>query len=144
MTRTCDYSSEQANNFDAIRIAMALLVVWSHSFALYLGDGGRRANIPPYRGALNAAILVDNILHCQRLPDPEELRALENSLELPEERVAHLPGIYNCHEFVRVRSAPPICRHSIYDWQCGENLGLDLRCRVGSLIQSRCAITGMP
>jgi peptidoglycan/LPS O-acetylase OafA/YrhL len=26
------------NNFDAIRMAMALLVVWSHSFALYLGS----------------------------------------------------------------------------------------------------------
>jgi peptidoglycan/LPS O-acetylase OafA/YrhL len=26
------------NNFDAIRLAMALLVVWSHSFAIYLGS----------------------------------------------------------------------------------------------------------
>jgi hypothetical protein len=29
--------SDEPNNFDAIRIAMALLVVWSHSFALYFG-----------------------------------------------------------------------------------------------------------
>jgi peptidoglycan/LPS O-acetylase OafA/YrhL len=29
--------SSEPNNFDAIRIAMALLVVWSHSFALYFG-----------------------------------------------------------------------------------------------------------
>jgi peptidoglycan/LPS O-acetylase OafA/YrhL len=29
--------SNEPNNFDAIRIAMALLVVWSHSFALYFG-----------------------------------------------------------------------------------------------------------
>lgn len=28
----------QRNNFDAIRLAMALLVVWSHSFALHLGS----------------------------------------------------------------------------------------------------------
>lgn len=28
----------QKNNFDAIRLAMALLVVWSHSFALHLGS----------------------------------------------------------------------------------------------------------
>jgi len=30
--------SEDANNFDAIRLVMALSVVWSHSFALYLGS----------------------------------------------------------------------------------------------------------
>jgi peptidoglycan/LPS O-acetylase OafA/YrhL len=29
--------SNEPNNFDTIRIAMALLVVWSHSFALYFG-----------------------------------------------------------------------------------------------------------
>ena len=29
------------NNFDAIRLFMALLVVWSHSFALYLGSEDR-------------------------------------------------------------------------------------------------------
>jgi peptidoglycan/LPS O-acetylase OafA/YrhL len=29
--------SNEPNNFDAIRIAMAFLVVWSHSFALYFG-----------------------------------------------------------------------------------------------------------
>lgn len=28
----------RSNNFDAIRLAMALLVVWSHSFAIHLGN----------------------------------------------------------------------------------------------------------
>lgn len=31
-------SSHQRNNFDAIRLGMALLVVWSHSFAIHLGS----------------------------------------------------------------------------------------------------------
>jgi peptidoglycan/LPS O-acetylase OafA/YrhL len=31
-------SKPQRNNFDAIRLAMAMLVVWSHSFALHLGS----------------------------------------------------------------------------------------------------------
>jgi peptidoglycan/LPS O-acetylase OafA/YrhL len=31
-------SEPERNNFDAIRLAMALLVVWSHSFALHLGS----------------------------------------------------------------------------------------------------------
>src|SRR5690349_3507824 len=30
--------AHEGNNFDAIRLAMALLVVWSHSFALHLGS----------------------------------------------------------------------------------------------------------
>ena len=33
-------SALRHNNFDAIRLAMALLVVWSHSFALWLGSEG--------------------------------------------------------------------------------------------------------
>jgi peptidoglycan/LPS O-acetylase OafA/YrhL len=32
-----DPTAFKRNNFDAIRLAMALLVVWSHSFAIYLG-----------------------------------------------------------------------------------------------------------
>lgn len=32
-----DWQARGGNNFDAVRLAMALLVVWSHSFALYLG-----------------------------------------------------------------------------------------------------------
>jgi peptidoglycan/LPS O-acetylase OafA/YrhL len=32
-----DPTAFKRNNFDAIRMAMALLVVWSHSFAIYLG-----------------------------------------------------------------------------------------------------------
>jgi peptidoglycan/LPS O-acetylase OafA/YrhL len=31
-------SEPERNNFDAIRLAMAMLVVWSHSFALHLGS----------------------------------------------------------------------------------------------------------
>ena len=35
----------ERNNFDAIRLAMALLVVWSHSFQLHLGtDRGEWVN----------------------------------------------------------------------------------------------------
>ena len=52
--------SEQANNFDAIRIAMALLVVWSHSFALYLGTEAAEPISLLTSGALNAGnIAVD-------------------------------------------------------------------------------------
>ena len=35
---TDETSKPERNNFDAIRLAMALLVVWSHSFALHLGS----------------------------------------------------------------------------------------------------------
>jgi peptidoglycan/LPS O-acetylase OafA/YrhL len=33
-----DATSLHSNNFDAIRLGMAILVVWSHSFALYFGS----------------------------------------------------------------------------------------------------------
>jgi peptidoglycan/LPS O-acetylase OafA/YrhL len=33
------HSDDGSNNFDALRLAMALLVVWSHSFALFLPTG---------------------------------------------------------------------------------------------------------
>jgi peptidoglycan/LPS O-acetylase OafA/YrhL len=38
LIRKSDRSLPERNNFDAIRLAMALLVVWSHSFALHLGN----------------------------------------------------------------------------------------------------------
>jgi peptidoglycan/LPS O-acetylase OafA/YrhL len=52
--------SDKANNFDAIRIAMALLVVWSHSFALYFGTEAAEPISLLTGGALNAGnIAVD-------------------------------------------------------------------------------------
>ena len=33
-----DEATLRRNNFDAIRLSMSLLVVWSHSFALWLGS----------------------------------------------------------------------------------------------------------
>lgn len=50
--------SDQPNNFNLIRISMALLVVWSHSFALYFGS---EANEPISRlmdGVFNAGNLA--------------------------------------------------------------------------------------
>jgi hypothetical protein len=40
-----DLDTFKRNNFDAIRLAMALMVVWSHSFAIYLGTEGRSAAV---------------------------------------------------------------------------------------------------
>ena len=40
-----DLDTFNRNNFDAIRLAMALMVVWSHSFAIYLGTEGRSAAV---------------------------------------------------------------------------------------------------
>ena len=48
------------NNFDAIRIAMALLVVWSHSFALYFGSEANEPISLLTHGAVNAGeVAVD-------------------------------------------------------------------------------------
>lgn len=48
---------ERPNNFDAIRIAMALLVVWSHSFALYYGTEAFEPLSLLTAGAINAGNL---------------------------------------------------------------------------------------
>jgi peptidoglycan/LPS O-acetylase OafA/YrhL len=45
------------NNFDLIRIAMALLVVWSHSYALYRGSEAREALSLLTRGTINSGNL---------------------------------------------------------------------------------------
>ena len=45
------------NNFDAIRLAMALLVVWSHSFALHLGSEKTEWVSLALNGAYNAGNL---------------------------------------------------------------------------------------
>src|SRR5262245_27727188 len=44
----------RTNNFDAIRLAMALLVVWSHSFALYYGSEKNEPISLLLSGAYNA------------------------------------------------------------------------------------------
>jgi peptidoglycan/LPS O-acetylase OafA/YrhL len=52
--------SNEPNNFDAIRIAMALLVVWSHSFALYFGTEANEPLSVLTAGVANAGnIAVD-------------------------------------------------------------------------------------
>jgi len=52
--------SEKPNNFDAIRIAMAFLVVWSHSFALYFGTESRELISRLTHGSVNAGnVAVD-------------------------------------------------------------------------------------
>jgi peptidoglycan/LPS O-acetylase OafA/YrhL len=45
------------NHLDLIRIAMALLVVWSHSFALYLGSEEGEPLSVLTRGAIRGAQL---------------------------------------------------------------------------------------
>jgi peptidoglycan/LPS O-acetylase OafA/YrhL len=47
-------TSHARNNFDAIRLAMALLVVWSHSFAIYVGSEDREPISILMNGTYNA------------------------------------------------------------------------------------------
>jgi peptidoglycan/LPS O-acetylase OafA/YrhL len=51
-------SGHNRNNFDAIRLAMALLVVWSHSFALHLGSEKTEWVSLALNGAFNAGNLA--------------------------------------------------------------------------------------
>lgn len=51
-------ASSRGNNFDAIRLAMALLVVWSHSFALHLGSEQTEWISVLMRGCYNAGNLA--------------------------------------------------------------------------------------
>jgi peptidoglycan/LPS O-acetylase OafA/YrhL len=53
-----DAEAHRSNNFDAIRLAMALLVVWSHSFALYLGSEDTEWISVLLGGAYNAGNLA--------------------------------------------------------------------------------------
>lgn len=56
-----DPAALRANNFDAMRLAMALLVVWSHAFALWLGSEAGEPISILFAGAYNAgsiAVLV--------------------------------------------------------------------------------------
>ncbi len=56
-----DPDAFKRNNFDAIRLAMALLVVWSHSFAIYLGTEDREPVSVLMNGTYNSgniAVLV--------------------------------------------------------------------------------------
>jgi peptidoglycan/LPS O-acetylase OafA/YrhL len=52
-----DNASLQHNNFDAIRLAMALMVVWSHSFALCLGSESTEPISVMLAGSYNAGNL---------------------------------------------------------------------------------------
>lgn len=52
-----DNAALQRNNFDAIRLAMALMVVWSHSFALRLGSEETEPISILLAGAYNAGNL---------------------------------------------------------------------------------------
>lgn len=54
---TDETSRPERNNFDAIRLAMALLVVWSHSFALHLGSEQTEWVSLALNGAYNAGNL---------------------------------------------------------------------------------------
>ncbi|HUX74966.1 MAG TPA: acyltransferase [Steroidobacteraceae bacterium] len=52
--------SEKPNNFDAIRIAMAVLVIWSHSFALFVGSEASEPVSRLTHGVVNAGnVAVD-------------------------------------------------------------------------------------
>lgn len=46
--------SHHTNNFDAIRLAMAILVVWSHSFAIYMGSEDNEPISLLMKGTVNA------------------------------------------------------------------------------------------
>jgi peptidoglycan/LPS O-acetylase OafA/YrhL len=54
----CVSADHRGNNFDAIRLAMALLVVWSHSFAIHLGDEKMEWISLLLNGAYNAGNLA--------------------------------------------------------------------------------------
>ena len=65
-------TSRARNNFDAIRLAMALLVVWSHSFAIYMASEDREPISLLTNGLYNAGnvgvlvfFIISGFLICQ-------------------------------------------------------------------------------
>lgn len=53
-----DKGTLKSNNLDAIRLAMALLVVWSHSFAIHLGSEAREPAFVVLNGALTSGAIA--------------------------------------------------------------------------------------
>ena len=73
--------SHAGNNFDAIRLAMALLVVWSHAFAIYKGSEDREPISLVMNGTLNAGnigvfvfFIISGFLICQSFDRRKTLR----------------------------------------------------------------------
>ena len=82
------------NNFDAIRIAMALLVVWSHSFALYLGTEADEPIALLTGGAFNAGNLgVDVFFMVSGLLITQSFERSSSRWRFMQKRVARIyPG----------------------------------------------------
>jgi peptidoglycan/LPS O-acetylase OafA/YrhL len=67
-----DYDRKSSNNFNTIRLVMALAVVWSHSFALYLGSEATEPLSELFGGIYNAGniavlafFVISGFLICQ-------------------------------------------------------------------------------
>lgn len=74
-------SSHARNNFDALRLAMALLVVWSHSFAIYIGSESSEPISRLMNGTYNAGnlgvlvfFIISGFLICQSYDQRKNIR----------------------------------------------------------------------
>lgn len=74
-------TSHAGNNFDTIRLAMALLVVWSHSFAIYVGSEDREPISLVMNGTYNAGnigvlvfFIISGFLICQSYDQRKTVR----------------------------------------------------------------------
>jgi peptidoglycan/LPS O-acetylase OafA/YrhL len=74
-------TSHAGNNFDAIRLVMALFVVWSHSFAIYIGSENTEPISLLMNGTYNAGnigvlvfFIISGFLICQSFDQRKTLR----------------------------------------------------------------------
>ena len=75
--------SNGPNNFDTIRIAMAMLVVWSHSFALYFGTEANEPLSVLTAGVVNAGNIAVNVFFIvSGFLNLKEFRAIQQQLEI--------------------------------------------------------------
>ncbi len=129
-----DLDALKRNNFDAIRLAMAVLVVWSHSFALYYGSEETEPLSLLMRGTYNAGNLgvlvffvISGFLICQSYSH------CKNVLQFLERRVRRIyPGYMAATLIGAFIVIPLFSSHTLRDFTGPEilkSVGLNLLLR---------------
>jgi peptidoglycan/LPS O-acetylase OafA/YrhL len=107
--------AEGDNNFDAIRMTMALLVVWSHSFALYFGSEASEPISRLMAGTENAGrIAVDVFFIVSGFLIARSFAASSSPWSYLRKRVARIYPGYLVAMAVCAFVLLPLCAHTRY------------------------------